>query len=928
MPNAKRVTFNKFTKIISINVNGYRAREAELCRYVKDQEGDCIVAITDTRLREETGINCINGYSMIRADKESTQTMATAGGVALMVPNTWTCVRQDLAKGNDFEALAVILLSPEANHPPMKIVVIYNHPGHYLPEILLKQFKEITFNGHEIGGFIVGDLNCPHAVFGSRTSNEFGSRLIRNLNQEDFLFFPTQSPTYFSNATGLENVLDLVIADQEGSQYLESCYVEGDVGSDHLPVIAKLCFGKRPVPRVKVDFSQWAKTVDMKLENFMAPESIDDFIDRLNRIFKESREENSWVYVPKKRALPREILEDIKLRKSLLKNRKKATTDIAKRVLTKQYNKINHKIQEQIKVFDENEIQALAERVGNSRTTYDMWRSFNQFKNKNRQAEEPEAPLTKPDGKMTADNNERCAEFARYLGTVHQTPDDPLFDNAFKSEIDSQIQAEPVIINNESIPPIQLPNLKELLLETKAKSSPGEDGVSYALLKKCSDNTKQVICNLLNLCLAKNEFPTLWKKAKVRMLPKPGRDKRRAANYRPISLLSCLGKILERYIYIYLIKELQDKKFFNKNQAGFIKGRSAHEHLFRLAQGIENGFKRRDCTLGLFLDVKAAFDSVWANGLKYKIKKIGLSAQLKNLLFSFLDNRSLNVFIPYGANGIWSDTVDLRAGTPQGSCLSPLLYIIFVNDLTDCLDLSQVCASQYADDVGMWTTDANAQVAERRLQKQVINLEKWCRKWHVSLHPAKSQLILYTKCPRHGEQLPNGPSIIVFGEQIKVAKEADFLGVKFDARLTWEPQFRKMVAKAYSRLNLLRAISAASKTGPSPNVIRDLYKKTILSIFEYSAICIANATETHMRKIQIIQNQAIRVMLQTPAYVSIDDLHDCAGLLTVKHHLIGCAKKRISSMEKSSPLIKDVIEEHKSVSHIRENPSTLDIIGT
>ena len=78
---------------------------------------------------------------------------------------------------------------------------------------------------------------------------------------------------------------------------------------------------------------------------------------------------------------------------------------------------------------------------------------------------------------------------------------------------------------------------------------------------------------------------------------------------------------------------------------------------------------------------------------------------------------------------------------------------------------------------------------------------------------------------------------------------------------------------------------------------------------------------------KLVQNQAILVILRTPAYVSIDDLHDCAGLLTVKPYLIGCAKKRISAMEKSSPLIKDVIEEHKRVSHIRENPSTLDIIG-
>ena len=82
-----------------------------------------------------------------------------------------------------------------------------------------------------------------------------------------------------------------------------------------------------------------------------------------------------------------------------------------------------------------------------------------------------------------------------------------------------------------------------------------------------------------------------------------------------------------------------------------------------------------------------------------------------------------------------------------------------------------------------------------------------------------------------------------------------------------------------------------------------------------------------MKKIQIIQNQALRVILRIPAYVSIDDLHDCAGLPLMKHHLIDWAKKRISAMEKTSPLIKEVIEEHKSVVHIKENASTLDIIG-
>merc|ERR1712002_431111 len=113
-----------------------------------------------------------------------------------------------------------------------------------------------------------------------------------------------------------------------------------------------------------------------------------------------------------------------------------------------------------------------------------------------------------------------------------------------------------------------------------------------------------------------------------------------------------------------------------------------------------NSSKKRNCTIGLFLDVKAAFDAVWKNGLKTKIKKIGLSKQLENLLFSFLDHRTLRIFI----DGQWSEIVELRAGTPQGGVLSPILYIIFMNDATDSLDRDLITPSQFADDIGIWSS--------------------------------------------------------------------------------------------------------------------------------------------------------------------------------------------------------------------------------
>ena len=127
----------------------------------------------------------------------------------------------------------------------------------------------------------------------------------------------------------------------------------------------------------------------------------------------------------------------------------------------------------------------------------------------------------------------------------------------------------------------------------------------------------------------------------------------------------------------------------------------------------------------LFLDVKAAFDAVWKNGLKLKIKNIGLTKQLENLLLSFLDDRLLRVFI----DGLWSEKVDLRAGTPQGSVLSPILYLILMNDATDNINKELISPSQFADDIGIWSSGSSVQETMKTMQDGVDALEKWCKKW-------------------------------------------------------------------------------------------------------------------------------------------------------------------------------------------------------
>ena len=925
--HAKKITFADKIKVTTINVNGYRTRESQVRKYISENGRNSILALSDTRLTKSIKVQEIPGYAMIRKDKISNTVMATAGGVLLIIPNRWSCLSINLVTtGDHFEAVAAIVLPTGRGCKPLKILCIYNHPGHHFPGNIITEFKNMTFNGREIPGFILGDLNCPNVAFGSRVSNEFGNKLLQLLNQENLILFNCKSPTYFSNASGLSNVLDLVIGEPLTSRFVESCQVRGDVGSDHLPVTTTLSFTDEIKEQERINMDVWAKYVDRELESYELSECIDTNIEYIGKVFMETRARCLTVKKPRKRNFPPEISRNLRLRKTILRNRKKASTDLARLILTKQYNRINRTVQEQIRIFDDEKLQNLATEICNSRNTNQMWGSFNRYKNRHKDIEEPDAPLVTSAGSFTTNNREKCDEFAHYLRSVHSVPENPLFDQVFKDKVDDSIlkpETIPPAAGTNPIPKIGVKKFEELLNETKPGSSPGEDQISYDILKLCSSSTKQVMCNLFNQCLEKNVFPPAWKKAKLRMLPKPGRDKNYACNYRPISLLSGLGKIFERYIYPFLLAELDSMNFITKCQAGFLKGRSSQEHIFRLSQDVSNAFKKRECCLAVFLDVKAAFDSVWLNGLKYKISKIGLSEQMTKLLFSFLYDKTLKVYM----DGVWSDIVNLRAGTPQGSCLSPILYIIYMNDMTHDLDLSKLMASQYADDTGLWVCSSKVSVAAKEMQKALTKLEQWCMKWRVTLSPAKSQLLLFTKCFRHKDEVQEtGLDIHLFQEKILVAAEATFLGVIFDTRLTWQPQFSKLVSKAYTRLNLLRIISAQSNKH-NPNMLATLYTSIIRTIFEYGSIGMINAAETHFDKLQLIQNQAMRIMMKSPAYTSVTDLHDCTGLPRIKQHLIDFVKMRVESMKRSSPIIWESINAFKNVQHISENSSVLDVIG-
>jgi len=241
-------------------------------------------------------------------------------------------------------------------------------------------------------------------------------------------------------------------------------------------------------------------------------------------------------------------------------------------------------------------------------------------------------------------------------------------------------------------------------------------------------------------------IPNMWKKAHIILLLKPKKNKQHPSSYRPISLLSCLGKLLEKIIKQRLMLEVESRHILPEHQAGFRSKKSTIYNIVRLeryANAQLHHPKGRRHSAVIFFDIKAAFDSVWHDGLIYKLHDLRLPQYLTNYLISFLHNRNATIEI----ENVLSRSFDLDSGTPQGSPLSPLLYIIYTADSMNGIP-QHTEHGLFADDTALWTSSNKISSLSSRLQQSIDAFESWCKSWKLKLQPSKTEMIHFNTHPR------------------------------------------------------------------------------------------------------------------------------------------------------------------------------------
>ena len=257
----------------------------------------------------------------------------------------------------------------------------------------------------------------------------------------------------------------------------------------------------------------------------------------------------------------------------------------------------------------------------------------------------------------------------------------------------------------------------------------GHDDISIRMIKICDKSLIKPLTFLFKTSLRSSHYPDIWKKSNIIPVHKKN-DKRLVNNYRPISLLPVFGKIFEKIIFNKIYMFLSEEKLLNPNQSGFRPSDSCINQLIEITHEI---FKAFDCNPPLevrsvFLDISKAFDKVWHEGLIYKIKSMGVSGQLLNLLENYLTNRHQRVLLN-GQNSAWAPVL---AGVPQGSILGPLLFLIYINDLPNGLKAN---AKLFADDTSLFTIVKDKQESADILSNDLLTISKWAFNWKMLFNP-------------------------------------------------------------------------------------------------------------------------------------------------------------------------------------------------
>ena len=417
---------------------------------------------------------------------------------------------------------------------------------------------------------------------------------------------------------------------------------------------------------------------------------------------------------------------------------------------------------------------------------------------------------------------------------------------------------------------IQEEDLEIAFSSLKISKAPGYDNISAKMIKGCLPSLKIPLLYLFNLSLSTGTFPDKMKVAEILPLFKSG-AKSVVGNYRPISLLPIFSKIFEKIIHKKLYTYLNDSNILYNKQFGFRKNYSTDHGLIEVVNNISETIAKKCLTLGVFIDLRKAFDTVNHDILLEKLKHYGIENNEHDFFRSYLSNRTQFVKL----DDICSSTLHVKCGVPQGSVLGPLLFLLYVNDMYLSVPLLNVI--MFADDTNLFVSGTDYREMFSKMNHQLMLIADWFAANKLSLNTDKTMFTLFCSTTVE-ETLPlKLPDLQIGGKSLARSRFTKFLGVLIDENLTWNKQIHTLENKISSQIGI---ISRARKF-INNDAMKLLYHAFISPYLNYGNIVWGSVAKSKLKKLHTLQKRAVRIVTYSPRHTHSRPLFISRNILNV-----------------------------------------------
>jgi ribonuclease HI len=858
---------HKTTDILQWNLKGFKAQHAELMKYLESNKPH-IIFLQETKIKNTIHIP---GYNVIQhgnPNKDEISNIATAVRLDVNYTQTETDVDN------------VIIIQIEVNKHETQLINIYRSPSKPLNIHELQTYTENKNNT-----IIIGDLNTHIYYWDTKNKLKRAQELEKFIEKQNLVVINNKKEHTYIHYTGNTTLIDLAITTANIAIHTTHQVIEDTWGSDHYPTLTTIHQTNTQNIQQDTNISEQDKYnitkadwVGFYTESIKQWEhfKVTDDIETTYQNFLQTLYKISDKTIPKKKAKQTrrasvpywtdKCTKSIKLRKKAANQLRKQphnTDKIRNYKETKQ--QVKHTINEAKRDYWENYCNNLTEK---SKLT-ELWQTAKKLKNINTYRTIP--TLTENNQNYTTDVEKANVIAKELVKTSQQTNNSKIFRRRKNKYTQKWTNATYNPTKNEYDKEITITELQNAIQNGKKKKSPGLDKIPYEILQHTPTSGLQILLHIYNTAYLQNKYIQDWNKSQIMPIHKTGKPRNKVQSYRPIALTSVISKTLERILTNRLTHYLEENKLLTNVQTGFRKHKSTIDQLIRLKEDAAKAINTKGFTRAILIDYSKAFDTVWIPGLLFKLRKLKINKNIYQYIKNFLTNRQIVVKVQ---NSL-SDTHNTQWGTPQGSVISPILFLIMINDFP--IDTTnKVKTSIFADDSAIWITGNNYKFITNKLQQQITKIQKWSNKWGFTINTEKTNTITFTnnihKVKRHHTHFT------IHNKQIKEQTSVKFLGLIFDRKLTWYQHTKYIANKIEPKIHFLKAI-ANQKFSCNKKTLLILYRSQINSILQYGSELFSTASIPALKKLDSLQYRSLSIIAGTTKKANLIALQNELGEL-------------------------------------------------